>query len=243
MKQTGSSNVTIAVAIAAVAVLAIGLFFFRSGSAPSDSSDPAGRAAEGAAQPGAPGTARGVGDASAQAPGEGGRLGAFSGLPAQRQRREAGDEETARRPGSAAPRPGGEVDPLDENPEDIPTLRRVALEDPDPERRLAAVTLLGISDNPAAIPVLAEVLSDEDENVRMEAVLSLADFTDEAPVDALSQALSDPSADIRYEALDVLSDIETREAKLAVQRALNDPDEDVRELAEIILEMWEDEEF
>lgn len=237
MNQTGSSNVTVAVAVIAVAVVAIGLFVFRSGSTPTSpapvvSVDGLRATPAGADAPGARGDAGAVDS-------EGGRLGAFSGLPAQRLRRELPAEGTERRPAPAGM--PDDVDPLDEDPEDIPTLRLVALEDPDPERRLAAITLLGISDDPAAIPVLAEALADEDENVRMEAVLSLADFTDEAPVDALSRALSDPSPDVRYEALDVLSDIETREAKRAVERALNDPDEDVRELAEIILEMWDDD--
>lgn len=240
MKQTGSSNATVAVVVAVIAVAVIGFYFLRSGSPTATPGAPA-VVVDGLAKPEERGNARG--DVAGQAPAEGGRLGAFSGLPAQRLRRDLPGDEGAARPAGRAPVAGGGPDPLDENPEDIPTLRHVALEDPDPERRLAAVTLLGISDNPAAIPVLAEVLSDEDEDVRMEAVLSLADFTDEAPVDALTRALSDPSPDIRYEALDVLSDIETREAKIAVQRALNDPDEDVRELAEIILEMWEDEEF
>ena len=137
--------------------------------------------------------------------------------------------------------PVGQVD-IERNPDDIPALKRVVLEDSDPERRLAAVTLLGISDNPEAIGVLAQALSDEDENVRMEAVLALADFTDEAPVEVLAHAMNDPSAEIRYEALDALSDIETPESRHVVQNALNDPDPEVRELAEIILDLSDDEE-
>jgi len=237
VKQTGSSNVPVAVAVGAAVVVAIGLFFFRSGSAPTNDAPPVVSVDGLDAAPGQDG-ARGLG---AQPAGEAGRLGAFGSLPAESMRRDVPADAGGGRPVAPAGIDLDDIDPLDENPDDIPTLRRVALEDPDPERRLAAVTLLGISDNPEAIPVLAEVLRDEDENVRMEAVLSLADFTDEAPVDALSQALSDPSPDIRYEALDVLSDIETPEAKAVIQRALNDPDEDVRELAEIILEMWEDD--
>jgi len=238
VKQRGSSNVSVAIALAVVAVIVIGLFLFRSTPEPESTTvvtvdgGPDTQSAPGQGRP------RGV-MAGGDAPAAGGRLGAFSGMPGQRLQREVPGDAAA--PGRAVGASDPAVDPLADDPEDVPTLRRVALEDPDPERRLAAVTLLGISDDPSAIPVLAEVLSDEDEDVRMEAVLSLADFTDEAPVDALSRALSDPSADIRYEALDVLSDIETPEAKLAVQKALNDPDEDVRELAEIILEMWIDE--
>jgi hypothetical protein len=131
----------------------------------------------------------------------------------------------------------------DADPEDLPTLKQMALTDPDPERRVTAVTLLGVSENTDAIPILAQALSDQEEDVRMEAVLALADFVDEAPVQALEIALSDPSADVRYEALDVLSDIETPEAFQAIKRALDDPDEDVRELAELLAELYGEEEY
>lgn len=131
----------------------------------------------------------------------------------------------------------------DADPEDLPTLRQMALTDPDPDRRLTAVTLLGVSENPDAIAILAQTLSDQDEDVRMEAVLALADFTDAAPVQALEIALSDPSPDVRYEALDVLSDIETPEAYQAIKRAMDDPDDDVRELAELLAELYAEEEY
>lgn len=129
------------------------------------------------------------------------------------------------------------------DPEDLPTLKQMALTDPDPERRLTAVTLLGVSENAEAIPILAQALSDQEEDVRMEAVLALADFVDDAPVQALEIALSDPSPDVRYEALDVLSDIETPEAYQAITRARDDPDDDVRELAELLSELYADEEY
>jgi hypothetical protein len=150
-----------------------------------------------------------------------------------------------RRDRPAAPAETG-ADPAandDADPEDLPTLRQMALTDPDPERRLTAVTLLGVSENSEAIPILAQALSDQEEDVRMEAVLALADFTDEAPVQALEIALSDPSPDVRYEALDVLSDIETPEAYQAIKGALDDPDDDVRELAELLSELYADEEY
>jgi len=131
----------------------------------------------------------------------------------------------------------------DADPEDLPTLKQMALTDPDPERRVTAVTLLGVSENTDAIPILAQALSDQEEDVRMEAVLALADFVDEAPVQALEIALSDPSADVRYEALDVLSDIETPEAFQAIKRALDDPDDDVRELAELLAELYGEEDY
>jgi|ERR1700687_1104191 len=135
------------------------------------------------------------------------------------------------------PADGGDPGP-DGDPEDIPTLKKLALEDPDPERRLTAVTLLGASEDAEAIPVLAQALSDQDEEVRLAAIQSLADFTGDAPVDALQKVVeSDPSADNRYEALEVLSDIGGDRARAAIERALSDSDEDVKGLAEGILDL------
>ena len=153
-----------------------------------------------------------------------------------------------RAPGSSAPSSatgappvpaGADDDKLDIDPDDIPTLRTVALTDTDPERRLAAVTLLGSSEDAQVIPILTQALSDKDEDVRMAAVQSLADFTGEAPVEAIEMALNDQSSEIRYEAVEILSDIGGDRARSAIERALNDPDEDVRSLAEGILDLEE----
>ena len=126
---------------------------------------------------------------------------------------------------------------IEDDPDDIPGLRRMALEDKDAERRLAAVTLLGASDDPAAIPILAQSLQDQDEEVRLAAIQSLADVTGEVPIDVIGGAvLNDPSADNRYEALEVLSDIGGDAARAYIEKAMNDPDEDVRSLAEGLLD-------
>jgi hypothetical protein len=128
--------------------------------------------------------------------------------------------------------------------DDISAMKQIALADQDPDRRELAVTVLGGSENPEAIPVLAQALSDTDEEVRMAALEALSDFTDEPPVEAIEGALNDPSPDIRYEALNTLIDIGGESARNAVQRALNDPDEDVRDLAEGIMDLestYEDE--
>jgi HEAT repeat protein/PBS lyase HEAT-like repeat-containing protein len=162
------------------------------------------------------------------------KMGPPGGAPAAR-------DQPAQDAGESGGRPATMPEFIDPQPEDIPTLKGMALNDADPQRRLAAVTLLGASDDPEVIPVLAKALSDQDEDVRMAAVQSLADFTGEAPVDAIEGALNDPSADVRYEALEVLSDIGGDRARRAVQHALNDPDEDVQELAQSILEFDLDE--
>jgi hypothetical protein len=126
----------------------------------------------------------------------------------------------------------------DVDADDIPALKNIALKDSDPERRLAAVTMLGASEDPDVVPTLAQALSDKDDEVRMAAIQSLSDFTGDAPVDLLSTVVvNDPSADNRYEALQALSDIGGERAVAAMQKALNDPDEDVRSLAEGMLDM------
>ena len=139
----------------------------------------------------------------------------------------------------APPMPGAEDQADDDqDPDDIPGLKKMALEDGDAERRLAAVTLLGASDDPQAIPILAQALQDQDEEVRLAAIQSLADVTGDVPVDVIgSAALNDPSADNRYEALEVLSDVGDAASRAYIEKALNDPDEDVRSLAEGILDL------
>src|SRR5262249_34335350 len=120
---------------------------------------------------------------------------------------------------------------------DIAALQSIATRDTDPERRLAAVTMLGASEDPTVVPTLAQALSDEDDEVRMAAIQSLSDFTGDAPIDLLAKVVvDDPSADNRYEALEALSDIGGDHAVNAIQKALNDPDEDVRALAEGMLD-------
>jgi hypothetical protein len=141
--------------------------------------------------------------------------------------------------GDAQPQDAPESAPIDDDIEDIPTLKNLALQDPDPERRLTAVTMLGATEDPQAIPILAQALSDQDEEVRMAALEGLSDFTDEPPVEAIENAINDPSADIRFEAVSVLSDIGGDRARSAIEKALNDPDDDVRTLAEGILDMEE----
>jgi|SRR5579862_2841452 len=164
---------------------------------------------------------------------------------------DAGSKVTAQVKRLPQPRLGGEAPnapdaagngdgEIDVDPDDIPALANIALHDKDPERRLAAVTMLGSSEDPAVLTTLAQALSDEDDEVRMAAIQSLSDFTGDAPIDLLSKVVvEDPSADNRYEALEALSDLGGDRAASAIQKALNDPDEDVRALAEGMLDMEE----
>lgn len=239
---------------AAVAVLVVGVaYFFYPSSKPVAEPEPPAPQARPDARPKNPLQAKPMQmepeDAgTADEPGE--AIKPRAEIPATPMQRPAGP---AGVPGRARSAPAGQAarepaapdsaDADEADPEDLPTLKQMALSDPDPERRLTAVTLLGVSENKDAIPILTAALSDQDEDVRMEAVLALADFTEDGPVEALEIALSDPSADVRYEALDVLSDIETPEAYQAIKKALNDPDEDVRELAQLLIELYADEEY
>jgi hypothetical protein len=132
----------------------------------------------------------------------------------------------------------------DVDTDDIPTMKNIALADKDSDHRVMAVTVLGQSENPEAIPVLTQALSDTNEEVRMAALRALSDFTDEPPVEAIGSALNDPSADIRFQALTILTLIGGERARKAVEKALNDPDEDVRDLAQGIMDLettYEDE--
>jgi len=149
--------------------------------------------------------------------------------------------------GEPTPRPGVVTDlppeaiDLEQASEDIGALTKVAFGDPDPERRLAAVTLLSATEDPQVITVLARSLADQNEEVRMAALQALSDFTGEAPTVAIESALHDPSPDIRYEAVSMLAEVGTERARNAIQQALADPDDDVRFLAESVLEMHKDE--
>jgi hypothetical protein len=176
---------------------------------------------------------------------KGGRIQAREGITARPLRNmpsAPGGRATGQASKAEANPPAGnapDTAPFDEDPEDIPTLKVLALQDPDPDRRLTAVTMLGATEDPQAIPILAQALSDSDEEVRMAALEGLSDFTDEPPVEAIENAINDPSADIRFEAVSVLSDIGGDRARRAIEKALNDEDEDVRTLAEGILDMEE----
>jgi hypothetical protein len=134
--------------------------------------------------------------------------------------------------------PGAAADPEVAGEEDkLLAMKKIALEDPDPDRRLAAIAMLSTTDDPEALAVLAQALSDPNEEVRMAALEALSDFTHEPPVDAIEDALRDPSPDIRFEALSVLADVGGERARSAIEQALSDPDADVRALAQGILDL------
>src|SRR5262249_14283740 len=101
--------------------------------------------------------------------------GAKGEMAARTSKRSVGQVPAAGRTPHAAVAAGGmpqepaeaDGDDFDADPDDLPALKKVVTQDPDPERRLAAVTMLGTSDDPEVIPTLAQALSDQDEEVRM----------------------------------------------------------------------------
>jgi len=76
------------------------------------------------------------------------------------------------------------------------------LRDPDPKVRERAVRELGESNNPAYVPVLAQLVRDPDEKVRTTAVKSLIRMGTEAGLAPLSVAIRDGLPEIRYLAID-----------------------------------------
>jgi hypothetical protein len=126
---------------------------------------------------------------------------------------------------------------LEEIPDDLASLRKMALEDGDPEHRVAAVMRLGDSEGPQVISILTQALQDPDEDVRIEAIQALGGMTGDVPVDTLGRAaLTDPSPENRCEALDLLSEASGKAARAFIEKAINDPDEDVSDLAKSLLE-------
>jgi HEAT repeat protein len=123
-------------------------------------------------------------------------------------------------------------------PDDIPTLGRMALNDPDPQRRAQAGILLAATENPAAVPLLHQVLSDADASVRHTLVKEIADldFAPDTTIDLLSPvAMKDSETGNRIAALETLAGIGGDRVTALATRLRRDRDEDVRILAEKIL--------
>ena len=235
------------IALGAGAVLFIALIWFllpdREGGETAETVAPE-AVASGAVAPGAPGRDRLQQFSDARARGAG-RAGSEGGTRVVPGRVAPSADTSATGGGPARPRPRGvgttgEAGPqqggalADPQPEDLPALKEMSLHDEDAQRRLAAVTLLGASDDPSVVPILSQALLDDNEDVRLAAVQALGDYPEELPVAAVEGALNDPSPNVRYEALELLGDVGGSAAQRAVKKALEDPDEDVKDLARSI---------
>ena len=142
-------------------------------------------------------------------------------------------------PGAAAPAaPAADADLSLNPPDDIPTLGRVALNDPDPQRRAQAGVLLAASESPDVVPLLHKVLSDADAGVRHTLVKEIADldFAPDTAIDLLSPvAMKDAETGNRIAALETLAGIGGDRVVALATRLRRDRDQDVRILAEKIL--------
>jgi len=133
--------------------------------------------------------------------------------------------------------PPGQID-LENPPEDLPTLGRVALTDPDPERRAAAGVLLAASENPQAVPLLRQALADKDPKVRHTLVKEIADvdFAPDATVDLLAPVvMKDADPANRVLALQTLAGIGGDRVTALATRLKKDAVPEVRVLAEKIM--------
>lgn len=131
--------------------------------------------------------------------------------------------------------------PYDEDDVDeVDEYRDVILDDPDPEERVGAILMLSGNEHPEAISTFVRALDDADAEVRLAAVEALGDYIDTIEPSSLSRVIDDPDPEVRFEAISILGDFETPAAYEMVRQALDDPDEDVRDLAEGILEDAED---
>jgi len=127
-----------------------------------------------------------------------------------------------------------------EDQEDFEHWRDVALNDPDPDERVDALTQLDF-DQPDALGVLAQALRDPEADVRLSALDELWVNTDEPPLDILGPVLDDPDPEVRAEAVRMIAESEDPEAEALLEGATTDPDEDVRGEAADALDIDEDE--
>lgn len=131
--------------------------------------------------------------------------------------------------------------PYDEDDaEEIDEYREAILNDPDPDERVGAILMLSGNEHPDAIATFVRALDDEEAEVRLAAVEALGDYTETIEPGSLASVIDDPDPEVRFEAVSILGDFETPDALALVRRALEDPDEEIRQLAEEILEDAED---
>jgi HEAT repeat protein len=97
----------------------------------------------------------------------------------------------------------GRVDPkrlvtmLEEFPVPTHELLWPRLEDPDPETRVRAATLLEVSEEPGTVPRLIEAAADPDPDVRSAAIRSLANIGDPRSGEVLPEAFGDDAWFVR----------------------------------------------
>ena len=121
------------------------------------------------------------------------------------------------------------------------TLAQVLVQDPDPQVRAKAASVLGKVQGPQAVAALDQALEDPDHTVRRQAVQAYARA--QRP-DLSTQALSiilayDPDPSVRRQAAASLGTLRTDEAKRALTAATPDADPMVQRAVSSALAKWQ----
>ncbi|MEO1227459.1 MAG: HEAT repeat domain-containing protein [Myxococcota bacterium] len=106
-----------------------------------------------------------------------------------------------------------------------------AMKDPDPERRVEHIGIIGELDPSEVREDLAELLDDTQTEVRVAAAKALGGLKDVGAEAELVRLLDDVKKEVREEALRGLKAYDSRLSVLARMSALEDPDPDVRKAA------------
>jgi HEAT repeat protein len=105
----------------------------------------------------------------------------------------------------------------------------------EPQPLAAGIAALGHLDNPAAVPLIANLSSHSSADVRYDVAFALGCLPDDPlSAETLLRLTQDADEDVRDWAtfgLDVLGNIDSDEIRDALVRRVNDSDEDVREEA------------
>ena len=105
------------------------------------------------------------------------------------------------------------------------------LDEPVPELRIAAVTLLGRMGNAAAVPAVADRLDDEDHRVRERAARACGRLADPRAVDPLLDRTRDDVPTVRREVATALGSIGGSAAASGLAEMVDDPGSGVRRAA------------
>jgi FOG: HEAT repeat len=105
------------------------------------------------------------------------------------------------------------------------------LDEPVPELRIAAVTLLGRADDGAAVPAVVECLDDEDHRVRERAARACGRLADPRAVEPLLERIGDDVGPVRREVATALGLIGGSAAASGLSKMSEDPAPGVRQAA------------
>ncbi len=105
------------------------------------------------------------------------------------------------------------------------------LDEPVPELRIAAVTLLGRTGDAAAAPAVVDCLGDEDPRVRARAARACGRLADPRAVEPLLEQIDDEVAAVRREVATALGSIGGDAAASGLAETVEDPESGVRRAA------------